>query len=139
MDINAFLTEHGVWIVKEDSVIETLRKNNFIVNEFNKIGGEYVLKLSDEQYNFWLNHCDEELNIYQIFNMESKSQEELLAQRNIEIENTRRKLYKDNADHLFLAYQKYLLRGNIEKAEEVKTLWLSKVKEIEDNNPYITE
>lgn len=139
MELTAFLTEHGVWIVEEDSVITSLNKQNLIVNSLDEVYGDRVVQLNEDQYNFWLAHRSENLTNRQIYNKVSKSKEELEADKLKEIEITRRKLYEENTDHLFLAYQKYLLLGNTNKAEEVKTLWLSKVKEIEENNPYITE
>ena len=139
MELTAFLTEHGVWIVEEDSVITSLNKQNLIVNSLDEVYGDRVVQLNEDQYNFWLAHRSENLTNRQIYNKVSKSKEELEADKLKEIEITRRKLYEENTDDLFLAYQKYLLLGNTNKAEEVKTLWLSKVKEIEENNPYITE
>ena len=139
MELSAFLTEHGIWLVEEESVITNLYKQNLIVNTLEDVHGEYVVQLDDSQYKFWLEHESEELTNYQIYNKLSKSKEEIAADKLKEVEKTRRNLYEKNTDHLFLAYQKYLLLGNTNKAEEVKTLWLSKVKEIEENNPYITE
>lgn len=139
MELTAFLTEHGVWIVEEDSVITSLNKQNLIVNSLDEVYGDRVVQLNEDQYNFWLAHRSENLTNRQIYNKVSKSKEELEADKLKEIEITRRKLYEENTDHLLLAYQKYLILGDTIKAEEVKTLWLSKVKEIEENNPYITE
>lgn len=139
MELTAFLTEHGVWIVEEDSVITSLNKQNLIVNSLDEVYGDRVVQLNEDQYNFWLAHRSENLTNRQIYNKVSKSKEELEADKLKEIEITRRKLYEENTDHLLLAYQKYLILGDTIKAEEVKTLWLSKVKEIEENNPYIIE
>lgn len=134
-----FLTAQGVWIVEEESVLRNLQNQNLIVNQLEDVREEKVLQLDDSHYEFWLEHQLENLTNYQIYNKISKSKEELLADKTKEIENIRRKLYEENTDHLFLSYQKNLLLGNLDKAEEVKALWLSKVKEIEENNPYITE
>jgi hypothetical protein len=46
------------------------------------------------------------------------------------IEEQRRQAYQVEADQYLIAYQGYLLEGNIEKAEEQKALYLVKKEEI---------
>lgn len=48
----------------------------------------------------------------------------------IDVEEQRREAYKAEADQYLIAYQGYLLEGNIEKAEEQKQLYLAKKEEI---------
>jgi hypothetical protein len=48
----------------------------------------------------------------------------------VSIEEQRREAYKAEADQYLIAYQGYLLEGNIEKAEEQKALYLVKKEEI---------
>ena len=50
----------------------------------------------------------------------------------IPIEEQRRQTYQAEADQYLIAYQGYLLEGNIEKAEEQKALYLSKKQEIRE-------
>lgn len=48
----------------------------------------------------------------------------------ISIEEQRRLAYQQECDKYLIAYQGYLLEGNIEKAEEQKQLYLAKKNEI---------
>lgn len=50
----------------------------------------------------------------------------------LSIEEQRRQAYQAEADQYLIAYQGYLLEGNIEKAEEQKALYLSKKQEIRE-------
>lgn len=48
----------------------------------------------------------------------------------IPIEEQRRGAYQSEADQYLIAYQGYLLEGNLDKAEEQKSLYLAKKEEI---------
>jgi hypothetical protein len=48
----------------------------------------------------------------------------------IPIEEQRRQAYQAECDQYLIAYQGYLLEGNVEKAEEQKQLYLAKKEEI---------
>ena len=48
----------------------------------------------------------------------------------IDIEEQRRQAYQAECDQYLIAYQGYALEGNLEKAEEQKTLYLEKKNEI---------
>lgn len=50
----------------------------------------------------------------------------------IDVEEQRRQAYQAEADQYLIAYQGYLLEGNIEKAEEQKQLYLAKKQEIRE-------
>lgn len=103
------------------------------------LNGNYAIA-SDKQIDFGLAHPDYDL--FHQFNMIEYTKEEYqkkIAEINESIRITRLNLYKSQSDPLYINYQKEIALGNVDKAEEIKTLWLSKVKEIEENNPYITE
>lgn len=55
---------------------------------------------------------------------------QVAEQVEISIEEQRRQAYQVEADQYLIAYQGYLLEGNIEKAEEQKALYLAKKEEI---------
>lgn len=48
----------------------------------------------------------------------------------IDVEEQRRQAYQIECDQYLIAYQGYLLEGNMEKAEEQKSLYLAKKEEI---------
>lgn len=71
--------------------------------------------------------------------VESTSVETTSIDTNVEVEQLRKEQYQLRSDSLFIAYQKNLILGNTEKAEEYKRLWLQEVENIENEYPYITE
>ena len=56
---------------------------------------------------------------------------------NEEIKIMREEAYKQESDSLFIAYNKYLLLGLTDKAEELKNNWFNKINEINERFPYI--
>ena len=58
---------------------------------------------------------------------------------NEDIKNQRRMAYKHRADEYFIAYQAYLDLDELEKAKEMKAIWLEERKKIDEEYPYIEE
>ena len=58
---------------------------------------------------------------------------------NEDIKNQRRLAYKNRADEYFIAYQAYVDLDELEKAKEMKALWLEERKKIDEEYPYIEE
>lgn len=58
---------------------------------------------------------------------------------NDDIKKQRRMAYKHRADEYFIAYQAYVDLDELEKAKEMKTLWLEERKKIDEEYPYIEE
>ena len=58
---------------------------------------------------------------------------------NEDIKNQRRIAYKNRADEYFIAYQAYVDLDELEKAKEMKALWLEERKKINEEYPYIEE
>lgn len=55
---------------------------------------------------------------------------------NAEIQMKREQEYKDRSDSLYMAWQKYLVLGETEKAEEAKVKWLEEIEKINEELPY---
>ena len=64
---------------------------------------------------------------------------EPLHYTNEDIRIMRQDAYKQRSDSLYISYQKYLAKGETERAEQAKTEWLAEVERIELEFPYITE
>jgi len=84
---------------------------------------------------------NEDQSVFYYKNPDCSHQEIFLMKKNpeLEIERIRKKreqLYEKESDHFYIAYQKYLIQGNMEKAEQQKQKWLDKIEEIKLNNPY---
>ena len=58
---------------------------------------------------------------------------------NDDIKYQREMAYKHKADSYFIAYQAYLDLDELDKAKEMKELWLIERKKINEQYPYITE
>lgn len=55
---------------------------------------------------------------------------------NAQIQAKREQEYKKRSDSLYMAWQKYLVLGEEEKASEAKALWLAEVEKINEELPY---
>ena len=49
----------------------------------------------------------------------------------------RERLYKSESDSIYMSFIKYSALGQDDKAKEAYDQWLAKVKQIEEENPYI--
>lgn len=58
---------------------------------------------------------------------------------NADIEQQRYVAYQETADPLFIAYQAYTDLGELDKANEMKTLWIEERNKINEQYPYIAE
>lgn len=69
-------------------------------------------------------------------------EQEMLCQAespsNDQIKAEREKQYKLRSDSYFIAYQKYLLFEELEKAEQAKNLWIAEIEKINNEYPYGT-
>ncbi len=68
---------------------------------------------------------EEESPVYKVTN------EDIKIQRSI--------AYKHRADEYFIAYQAYMNLDELDKAKEMKALWLEERKKIDEEYPYIKE
>ena len=57
--------------------------------------------------------------------------------KNNSIKETRERLYKAESDSIYMSFIKYSALGQDDKAKEAYDQWLAKVKQIEEENPYI--
>lgn len=58
---------------------------------------------------------------------------------NEDIRQLRQDAYKQRSDSLYMAYQKYLAKGETERAEQARLDWLAEVERIELEFPYKEE
>ena len=93
---------------------------------------------NSEQILFYKEHPDYDL--YHLYYMIPLTEEELIEKKNIEnerIKNTREALYKAESDSIYMSFIKYSALDQDDKAKEAYDQWLAKVKQIEEENPYI--
>jgi len=99
----------------------------------NDIENGLCIKLNNDQIDFLEKHPDHSYK--EIYLM----QEESLEKRIERVRNIREECYKKESDPIYISYQKYSILNQSERAEEQRLHWLSKIKDIEQNNPYPIE
>ena len=110
---------------------------NIATSYLDIVNGKHIIANS-EQIAFYKEHPDYDL--YHLYYMIPLTEEEQIEKKNIEnerIKNTRETLYKSESDSLYMSFVKYSALGQDVKAKEAYDQWLAKVKQIEEENPYI--
>ena len=110
---------------------------NIATSYLDIVNGKHILANS-EQILFYKEHPDYDL--YHLYYMIPLTEEELIEKKNIEnerIKNIREALYKAESDSIYMSFIKYSALGQDDKAKEAYDQWLAKVKQIEEENPYI--
>ena len=124
-------------IVAEESWYNQL-KEDVKANNFDDIlNGKYMLA-TEEQIEFFNNHPD--YDVYHLFYMKAYTEEDIRKEKELKnnsIKETRERLYKAESDSIYMSFIKYSALGRDDKAKEAYDQWLAKVKQIEEENPYI--
>ena len=110
---------------------------NIATSYLDIVNGKHIIANS-EQIAFYKEHPDYDL--YHLYYMIPLTEEEQIEKKNIEnerIKETRENAYKSEADSLYMSFVKYSALGQDDKAKEAYDQWLAKVKQIEEENPYI--
>ena len=110
---------------------------NIATSYLDIVNGKHIIANS-EQIAFYKEHPDYDL--YHLYYMIPLTEEEQIEKKNIEnerIKETREKADKSESDSLYMSFVKYSALGQDDKAKEAYDQWLAKVKQIEEENPYI--
>lgn len=75
---------------------------------------------------------------YEIKEVSSNEPEKIILDNNV-IKMQRQIAYKSRADQYFIAYQAYTELGELDKAREMKKLWILEREAIDKQYPYIEE
>ena len=106
-------------VIDHVEVSETYPSNNHV-------------EISEAQYQFYLDHPT--ASMQEVWNMELTPP---YIQTNEDISRQRQEAYKQRSDSYYMAYQKYTVMGQLDKAEISKTQWLAEVAAIDLENPYL--
>lgn len=110
---------------------------NIATSYLDIVNGKHIIANS-EQIAFYKEHPDYDL--YHLYYMIPLTEEEQIEKKNIEnerIKEIRESAYKSESDSLYMSFIKYSALGQDDKAKEAYDQWLAKVKQIEEENPYI--
>ena len=94
--------------------------------------GKFVV-IEGDRLKFYLDNVNRNLSTENIYYMTLPSSESC----NEEIRRQRERAYKSESDSLYMSFVKYSALGQDDKAKEAYDQWLAKIKQIEEENPYI--
>ena len=116
---------------------DSILPKNIATSYLDIVNGKHMIANS-EQIAFYKDHPDYDL--YHLYYMLPLTEEEQIEKKNIEnerIKETRESAYKSESDSLYMSFVKYSALGQDDKAAKAYNQWLDKVKQIEEENPYI--
>ena len=115
------------------NVDEEYCKDLSLTNKYDEILEGKFLIIDGERLEFYLNNLNKDLSVENIYYMTLPSNESY----NEKVRIKRERLYKSESDSIYMSFIKYSALGQDDKAKEAYDQWLAKVKQIEEENPYI--
>lgn len=122
------LSDVGVINVDEDYC-----KDLSLTDKYDEILEGKFLIIEGDRLEFYLNNLNKDLSVENIYYMTLPSNESY----NEKVRIKRERLYKSESDSIYMSFIKYSALGQDDKAKEAYDQWLAKVKQIEEENPYI--
>lgn len=122
------LSDVGVINVNEDYC-----KDLSLTDKYDEILEGKFLIIEGDRLEFYLNNLNKDLSVENIYYMTLPSNESY----NEKVRMKRERLYKSESDSIYMSFIKYSALGQDDKAKEAYDQWLAKVKQIEEENPYI--
>ena len=115
------------------NVDEEYCKDLSLTNKYDEILEGKFLIIEGDRLEFYLNNLNKDLSVENIYYMTLPSNESY----NEKVRIKRERLYKSESDSIYMSFIKYSALGQDDKAKEAYDQWLAKVKQIEEENPYI--
>lgn len=115
------------------NVSEEYCKDLSLTDKYNEILEGKFLIIEGDRLEFYLNNLNKDLSVENIYYMTLPSNESY----NEKVRIKRERLYKAESDSIYMSFIKYSALGQDDKAKEAYDQWLAKVKQIEEENPYI--
>ena len=104
-----------------------------LTDKYDEILEGKFLIIEGDRLEFYLNNLNKDLSVENIYYMTLPSNESY----NEKVRMKRERLYKSESDSIYMSFIKYSALGQDDKAKEAYDQWLAKVKQIEEENPYI--
>ena len=108
-------------------------KDLSLTDKYDEILEGKFLIIEGDRLEFYLNNLNKDLSVENIYYMTLPSNESY----NEKVRIKRERLYKTESDSIYMSFIKYSALGQDDKAKEAYDQWLAKVKQIEEENPYI--
>lgn len=115
------------------NVSEEYCKDLSLTDKYDEILEGKFLIIEGDRLEFYLNNLNKDLSVENIYYMTLPSNESY----NEKVRIKRERLYKAESDSIYMSFIKYSALGQDDKAKEAYDQWLAKVKQIEEENPYI--
>ena len=115
------------------NVDEEYCKDLSLTDKYDEILEGNFLIIEGDRLEFYLNNLNKDLSVENIYYMTLPSNESY----NEKVRIKRERLYKSESDSIYMSFIKYSALGQDDKAKEAYDQWLAKVKQIEEENPYI--
>ena len=115
------------------NVNEEYCKDLSLTDKYDEILEGKFLIIEGDRLEFYLNNLNKDLSVENIYYMTLPSNESY----NEKVRIKRERLYKSESDSIYMSFIKYSALGQDDKAKEAYDQWLAKVKQIEEENPYI--
>ena len=115
------------------NVDEEYCKDLSLTDKYDEILEGKFLIIEGDRLEFYLNNLNKDLSVENIYYMTLPSNESY----NEKVRIKRERLYKSESDSIYMSFIKYSALGQDDKAKEAYDQWLTKVKQIEEENPYI--
>lgn len=115
------------------NVDEEYCKDLSLTDKYDEILEGKFLIIEGDRLEFYLNNLNKDLSVENIYYMTLPSNESY----NEKVRIKRERLYKSESDSIYMSFIKYSALGQDDKAKEAYDQWLAKVKQIEEENPYI--
>ena len=115
------------------NVDEEYCKDLSLTDKYDEILEGKFLIIDGDRLEFYLNNLNKDLSVENIYYMTLPSNESY----NEKVRMKRERLYKSESDSIYMSFIKYSALGQDDKAKEAYDQWLAKVKQIEEENPYI--
>ena len=115
------------------NVSEEYCKDLSLTDKYDEILEGKFLIIEGDRLEFYLNNLNKDLSVENIYYMTLPSNESY----NEKVRMKRERLYKSESDSIYMSFIKYSALGQDDKAKEAYDQWLAKVKQIEEENPYI--
>lgn len=137
MEENLYVFHSGGIVEGTKEWYDSILPENIATSYLDIVNGKHMIANS-EQIAFYKDHPDYDL--YHLYYMLPLTEEEQIEKKNTEnerIKETRESAYKAESDSLYMSFVKYSALGQDDKATKAYNQWLNKVKQIEEENPYI--
>lgn len=124
-------------IEADEQLYNALNNDDLIGNSWEDVNNNKYIVMTDDQIVFYKKYktWTDYISAYNFFYVLPPDVESI----NQEIKENRERIYSSKTDGIYMAYVKYNMTDQTEKADQALSEWKEKIQKVKDNNPYISE